>query len=219
MLREALSPLLLLLQVLGALDNVGGLTTTGRHMVEFPLEPALAKLLLAGGPHVLFSCYTLCCMTHWLDSVDVPTGACTGQAAAAGGSHVLLACYMLCYMTPWLDFGGVQTEAITWQAAAGRWVAGVFVLLLQAVLHDKLTFVCGGVCAEASTGQAAAGRWVASVYHCHLILRVLLRYVTSCHLYISRCFSVEEVQAGASTGQAAAGRWVACVVCHVRASK
>jgi HrpA-like RNA helicase len=41
--------LLLLLQVLGALDNVGGLTSTGRHMVEFPLEPALAKLLLAGG--------------------------------------------------------------------------------------------------------------------------------------------------------------------------
>ncbi|WIA41331.1 hypothetical protein OEZ86_004928 [Tetradesmus obliquus] len=36
------------LWVLGALDNVGGLTSTGRHMVEFPLEPALAKLLLAG---------------------------------------------------------------------------------------------------------------------------------------------------------------------------
>jgi pre-mRNA-splicing factor ATP-dependent RNA helicase DHX38/PRP16 len=36
------------LQVLGALDNTGALTTTGRHMVEFPLEPALAKLLLAG---------------------------------------------------------------------------------------------------------------------------------------------------------------------------
>lgn len=35
-------------QVLSALDNVGGLTSTGRHMVEFPLEPALAKLLLAG---------------------------------------------------------------------------------------------------------------------------------------------------------------------------
>jgi hypothetical protein len=48
-----LSLLLLLLQVLGALDNVGGLTTTGRHMVEFPLEPALAKLLLAGGWQML----------------------------------------------------------------------------------------------------------------------------------------------------------------------
>ncbi|KAF6263292.1 P-loop containing nucleoside triphosphate hydrolase protein [Scenedesmus sp. NREL 46B-D3] len=36
------------LWVLGALDNVGGLTATGKHMVEFPLEPALAKLLLAG---------------------------------------------------------------------------------------------------------------------------------------------------------------------------
>ena len=49
----ALLPLLLLvvvvlLQVLDALDNTGALTSTGRHMVEFPLEPALAKLLLAG---------------------------------------------------------------------------------------------------------------------------------------------------------------------------
>jgi pre-mRNA-splicing factor ATP-dependent RNA helicase DHX38/PRP16 len=30
---------------LGALDNTGGLTQTGKQMVEFPLEPALAKLL------------------------------------------------------------------------------------------------------------------------------------------------------------------------------
>jgi HrpA-like RNA helicase len=35
-------------QILGALDNTGALTETGRHMVEFPLEPALAKMLLAG---------------------------------------------------------------------------------------------------------------------------------------------------------------------------
>eukprot|EP00798_Chlamydomonas_sp_ICE-L_P027222 gene27222-2471_t len=33
---------------LGALDNTGGLTQTGKQMVEFPLEPALAKLLLSG---------------------------------------------------------------------------------------------------------------------------------------------------------------------------
>ena len=44
-------------QVLGALDNTGALTATGRHMVEFPLEPALAKLLLAGeGPAVQLGC-------------------------------------------------------------------------------------------------------------------------------------------------------------------
>ena len=36
------------LQILGALDNTGELTKDGRHMVEFPLEPALAKMLLAG---------------------------------------------------------------------------------------------------------------------------------------------------------------------------
>mmetsp|Transcript_9074 Transcript_9074/g.22463 ORF Transcript_9074/g.22463 Transcript_9074/m.22463 type:complete len:405 (-) Transcript_9074:247-1461(-) len=36
------------LWILGALDNTGALTPTGRHMVEFPLEPALAKMLLAG---------------------------------------------------------------------------------------------------------------------------------------------------------------------------
>jgi Helicase associated domain (HA2) len=43
-LHDTLNPA----QVLGALDNTGALTQTGRHMVEFPLEPALAKLLLAG---------------------------------------------------------------------------------------------------------------------------------------------------------------------------
>jgi HrpA-like RNA helicase len=40
--------LLAVLQILGALDNTGELTKDGRHMVEFPLEPALAKMLLAG---------------------------------------------------------------------------------------------------------------------------------------------------------------------------
>jgi len=34
------------LWILGALDNAGGLTDLGRRMVEFPLDPALAKLLL-----------------------------------------------------------------------------------------------------------------------------------------------------------------------------
>lgn len=34
------------LWVLGALDNVGSLTQIGRKMVEFPLDPALAKMLI-----------------------------------------------------------------------------------------------------------------------------------------------------------------------------
>eukprot|EP00252_Welwitschia_mirabilis_P020288 TRINITY_DN4939_c0_g2_i1.p1 TRINITY_DN4939_c0_g2~~TRINITY_DN4939_c0_g2_i1.p1 ORF type:complete len:1316 (-),score=327.22 TRINITY_DN4939_c0_g2_i1:168-4115(-) len=36
------------LWVLGALDNVGRLTALGRKMVEFPLDPPLAKMLLMG---------------------------------------------------------------------------------------------------------------------------------------------------------------------------
>lgn len=35
------------LWVLGALDNTGALTAVGRHMVEFPLDPPLARMLLA----------------------------------------------------------------------------------------------------------------------------------------------------------------------------
>ncbi|ETE68184.1 Pre-mRNA-splicing factor ATP-dependent RNA helicase PRP16, partial [Ophiophagus hannah] len=34
------------LWILGALDNTGGLTSTGRLMVEFPLDPALSKMLI-----------------------------------------------------------------------------------------------------------------------------------------------------------------------------
>uniref|UniRef100_A0A8C4Q2V9 Pre-mRNA-splicing factor ATP-dependent RNA helicase PRP16 n=1 Tax=Eptatretus burgeri TaxID=7764 RepID=A0A8C4Q2V9_EPTBU len=34
------------LWILGALDNTGALTTTGRLMVEFPLDPALSKMLI-----------------------------------------------------------------------------------------------------------------------------------------------------------------------------
>ena len=36
------------LWVLGALDNGGGLTALGRRMVEYPLDPPLAKMLLTG---------------------------------------------------------------------------------------------------------------------------------------------------------------------------
>jgi pre-mRNA-splicing factor ATP-dependent RNA helicase DHX38/PRP16 len=34
------------LWILGALDNVGNLTALGRNMVEFPLDPAMSKMLL-----------------------------------------------------------------------------------------------------------------------------------------------------------------------------
>ena len=34
------------LWILGALDNTGGLTAVGRQMVEFPLDPALSKMLI-----------------------------------------------------------------------------------------------------------------------------------------------------------------------------
>lgn len=37
------------LWVLGALDNTGGLTVMGQKMVEFPLDPPLAKMLLVSG--------------------------------------------------------------------------------------------------------------------------------------------------------------------------
>lgn len=35
------------LWVLGALDNVGDLTAVGRKMSEFPMEPSMAKMLIA----------------------------------------------------------------------------------------------------------------------------------------------------------------------------
>jgi pre-mRNA-splicing factor ATP-dependent RNA helicase DHX38/PRP16 len=41
------------LWVLGALDNVGDLTPTGRKMSEFPMEPSMAKMLIAS---VNFEC-------------------------------------------------------------------------------------------------------------------------------------------------------------------
>lgn len=36
------------LWILGALDNTGALTDLGRQMVEFPLDPALSKLIIVG---------------------------------------------------------------------------------------------------------------------------------------------------------------------------
>ena len=46
--RPNLAAALYQLWVLGALDNGGGLTHLGRRMSEFPLDPPLAKMLLAG---------------------------------------------------------------------------------------------------------------------------------------------------------------------------
>ena len=34
------------LWILSALDNTGNLTTLGRQMVEFPLDPAMSKMLI-----------------------------------------------------------------------------------------------------------------------------------------------------------------------------
>ena len=34
------------LWILGALDNTGALTSLGRQMIEFPLDPALSKMLI-----------------------------------------------------------------------------------------------------------------------------------------------------------------------------
>ena len=34
------------LWILGALENTGSLTPMGRQMVEFPLDPALSKMLI-----------------------------------------------------------------------------------------------------------------------------------------------------------------------------
>ena len=34
------------LWILSALDNTGGLTDLGRQMVEFPLDPALSKMVI-----------------------------------------------------------------------------------------------------------------------------------------------------------------------------
>lgn len=36
------------LWILGALDNLGSLTSLGRRMAEFPVDPALAKMIITG---------------------------------------------------------------------------------------------------------------------------------------------------------------------------
>ena len=50
------------LWILGALDNTGSLTPLGRQMVEFPLDPALSKMLIIAvdmdcSDESLVSCY------------------------------------------------------------------------------------------------------------------------------------------------------------------
>lgn len=46
MLQDNIQSSLYQLWILGALDNTGGLTALGRKMVEFPLDPPLAKMLI-----------------------------------------------------------------------------------------------------------------------------------------------------------------------------
>lgn len=53
------------LWVLGALDNTGALTPLGRSMVEFPLDPALSKMLIVSvdmgcSADVLVSVHNFC---------------------------------------------------------------------------------------------------------------------------------------------------------------
>ena len=46
MLQDNIMNSMYQLWVLGALDNTGALTPLGRNMVEFPLDPALSKMLI-----------------------------------------------------------------------------------------------------------------------------------------------------------------------------
>jgi len=52
------------LWVLGALDNTGTLTPLGRNMEEFPLDPALSKMLIVS-TEMRCSAEILVCMSVW----------------------------------------------------------------------------------------------------------------------------------------------------------
>lgn len=59
------------LWILGALDNTGALTELGRQMVEFPLDPALSKMLIVSvqmkcSAEVLVSLLAIFCMFFML---------------------------------------------------------------------------------------------------------------------------------------------------------
>lgn len=66
------------LWVLGALDNTGTLTPLGRNMVEFPLDPALSKMLIVSvdmgcSADCLVSTFIFSCLCGWgvcMDTVD-----------------------------------------------------------------------------------------------------------------------------------------------------
>ncbi len=53
------------LWILGALDNTGALTPLGREMVEFPLDPALSKLLIVSAQ---MQCSQVRA-THWVGAL------------------------------------------------------------------------------------------------------------------------------------------------------
>ena len=70
------------LWILGALDNTGALTTLGRQMIEFPLDPALSKMLITSvemecSAEVLVSGRVSCMSAHLVsfddDMLSMPT--------------------------------------------------------------------------------------------------------------------------------------------------
>ena len=52
------------LWVLGAIDNTGSLTKSGRQMVEFPLDPALSKMLIVSSEMDCGDEILVCSKTH-----------------------------------------------------------------------------------------------------------------------------------------------------------
>lgn len=61
------------LWTLGALDNTGALNPLGRKMVEFPLDPALSKMLIAS---VEMQCSADCLIIGKLTSVKSKVSSC-----------------------------------------------------------------------------------------------------------------------------------------------
>jgi len=65
------------LWVLGALDNTGTLTPLGRNMEEFPLDPALSKMLIVstemGCSAEILVCVCLCQnITRYVKKITFP---------------------------------------------------------------------------------------------------------------------------------------------------
>ena len=78
------------LWILGALDNTGTLTTLGRQMVEFPLDPALSKMLIV--------------------SVDME---CSAEVLVSGGQELSRVFIVILYYLLWECF---WHEGYGWEA-------------------------------------------------------------------------------------------------------